>query len=46
MDIQCQGMRIGGMRGLEQEIIWIAADGTEQTMTMREFLLERGAVED
>ncbi len=46
MDIQCQGMRIGGMRGLEQEIIWIASDGTEQTMTMREFLLERGAIEE
>jgi hypothetical protein len=43
-DLSCQGMRIAGVHGLDQPITRKAADGTEETTTLKAVLLERGAV--
>lgn len=44
-DIQCEGMQIAGARGLDQVITWIDATGYRTKMTLRDYFIQRGAVE-
>jgi hypothetical protein len=43
--LNCRGMKIGGARGLEENITW-AVGGKERQGTLLEFFAERGAILD
>lgn len=42
--VLCEGLNMTGARGLDQEITCLSRDGTQNTVTLKQFFLERGAI--